>query len=631
MSSAIDQLGRVTQLLPGGGESRPGQEQMAAAVAETVDKSACLLVEAGTGTGKSLAYLAPIVAAGQRAVIATATIALQGQLVDNDVPLVASGLGQTVTAAVLKGRNNYLCRQRLAEFDRSSRTEQLDLLRGARRDDEIGELRAWAETTVTGDREELDPAPPSEVWQALSVGGDECPGAARCPSGDSCFSEQARAVAREADVIVTNHHYYGLHIASDGALLPDHDIVVFDEAHHLPEVLSATCGSELSGNRFRALSRRVRGVLTGDKLALGLDQVAMDLDNLLRDEVGERITIDADLIDSLVTGRDRADQVIAGLRKASPPEGSDTEAKVERAMLAATSLVADVDAVIESDEGDVLWVDGNDNNPILKRTPLDVGQLLIDRLWGEVTAVLTSATLPEGLASQLGIKTGTKVLRVGSPFDYERLGLLYCAAHLPDPRQSGSRQQVHDEMFELIEAAGGRTLGLFTSNRAMREAADALTDRLDVPVIVQGDSSRSALITRFLADPETVLLATLSFWQGVDLPGDTLTLVTIDRLPFPRPDEPVLQARRRRAGASAFRTIDLPRAQILLAQGAGRLIRRADDKGVVAVLDARLATNRNYRWDLISALPPFKRTKDKAEVLEFLRSLDQSSTDPGIS
>lgn len=621
MSSTITQLGRVTQALPSGGEDRPGQEQMAEKVAMAIESGDAVLIEAGTGTGKSLAYLTPIVAAGKRAVVATATIALQGQLVDKDIPLVAAGLETTVSAAILKGRNNYLCNQRMQELDRASRTEQLDLLRGSSPDDHLGAIKEWAQATQTGDKEELDPAPPSDVWQAISVGSDECPGASRCPSGEGCFSELARASAREADIIVTNHHYYGLNVASEGALLPEHDLVVFDEAHHLPEVLSATCGSDLSGGRLRSLSRRVRGVLTDDDLGRGLDVSAMDLDNLLRDEVGNQIPNGVDLVEVLVTVRDRADQVLAGLRKTNPKEGSDASARVERATLAATSLVNDIDSVIEADESDVLWIDGSDNNPVLRRTPLDVGQILIDHLWDERAAVLTSATLPEALPSQLGLPT-QQVDRVGSPFDYEKLGLLYCAAHLPDPRQSGSRQVVHAEMAQLIAAAGGRTLGLFTSYRAMQEAADYLEDDLDTPVMVQGEASRSVLIEKFMADPATTLLATLSFWQGVDLPGDTLTLVTIDRLPFPRPDDPVLQARRRLAGPSAFRTIDLPRAQMLLAQGAGRLIRRSDDRGVVAVLDARLANNKSYRWDLISSLPPLRRTKDLDEVLDFLEELD---------
>ncbi len=273
----------------------------------------------------------------------------------------------------------------------------------------------------------------------------------------------------------------------------------------------------------------------------------------------------------------------------------------------------------------MLWVDGVEQAPLLRRTPLDIGSILEEELWGKRAVILTSATLPDGLVSQIGLPADTVITRVGSPFDYPTLGLLYCPTHLPDPRQPAYPAAMHQELADLIEAAGGRTLALFTSYRAMQGAADYLRTNTRHPLLVQGDAARGIITDRFRADPQSVLLATQSFWQGVDLPGDTLTLVTIDKLPFPRPDDPVLSARRRRAGVSAFRTIDLPRAQILLAQAAGRLIRRSDDRGVVAVLDTRLATNKSYRWDFIGALPPLQRTRDKDQVLDFLRALDSGA------
>ena len=624
MSSAISLLGTVTQRLPSGGEHRPGQEEMAALVAETIAEQGIALVEAGTGTGKSLAYLTPVAAAAKRTVVATATISLQSQLVENDVPLVADGLGVPIVAAILKGRNNYLCLQRYEELSRADRSEQLELLRGTRSEQPLAALRDWADNTDTGDREELDPAPPLELWQAVSVGADECPGATKCPVGDRCFAEQARAKAMEATVIVTNHHYYGLDLASGGVLLPEHDVAIFDEAHHLPDALSATCGSEVGGGRFRALGRRVRAVLTDTTVPLLLDQSGSDFDNLLRADIGSRAPMTPDLLQALVMGRDRVDRILAELRKAKPKEGTDAEARIERATRMATSLVNDIDQIVESSDGDVLWVDGVDQAPILRRTPLDIGSILEAQLWGKRAVILTSATLPDGLVSQIGLPAHTAITRVGSPFDYPTLGLLYCPTHLPDPRQTSFPDAMHRELVELIEAAGGRTLALLTSYRAMQAAADHLRATTSHPLLVQGDAPRGILTDRFRADPRSVLLATQSFWQGVDLPGDTLTLVTIDKLPFPRPDDPVLAARRRRAGPSAFRSIDLPRAQILLAQAAGRLIRRADDRGVVAVFDTRLATNKSYRWDLIGALPPLRRTRDKAEVLGLLRTLDTS-------
>lgn len=627
VSTVAESLVQITHRLPGGGEDRPGQILMANKVAEAIKTRKPLLVEAGTGTGKSLAYLVPALLAEKRTVVATATIALQSQLINNDVPLVAEGLGLDVSAAVLKGRRNYLCLQRLDEFDRSNHQEQLELLRGRSPGDHLQSIRDWAEATATGDREELDPAPPPDVWSAVSVGADECPGASRCPSGERCFAERARNIARESDVIVTNHHYYGLNLASDGVLLPEHDVVIFDEAHHLPEVIGATCGTDLGGGRVRALGRRVRTVLTDDELPALLDRSAIDLDGLLRGDIGRRHDLDADLVAVLIAARDRADRVVNALRKIKAPEGSDAAARVERAMMSATSLVGDVDEMIGSGADDVLWVDGNDNSPILRRTPLEIGAILDATLWTDRAVVLTSATLPNGLTEQLGLPAGTQIERVGSPFPYAELGLLYCSPDLPNPNSEKARAAVQAEMAILIEAAGGRTLGLFTSASAMREAAEVLREQLDVPILLQGESSKAALVEQFMADARTVLLATLSFWQGIDLPGDALTLVTIDRLPFPRPDEPVTQARRDRARAAAFRTVDLPRTQMLLAQAAGRLVRRRTDRGVVAVLDPRLATKKSYRWDLINALPPFKRTRDRDEVVAFLRTLNSESLD----
>ncbi len=600
---------------------------MTEAVAEAVDQRSTLLIEAGTGTGKSLAYLTPIVASGARAVVATATIALQGQLIDHDLPQVARGLDREVAVALLKGRRNYVCNQRLAELARADRTEQQELLGGRNPGAHLSTIVEWAATTNTGDREELDPAPTTDVWQSVSVGSDECPGAARCPSGDECFSERARNRAYEADVIVTNHHYYGLHLAAEAALLPEHDVVVFDEAHQLVDTFGATCGTEVSGRRFFTLARRLRGLLTDEEPAQRLERTAAELDDALRVQRGQTADLSPELLAQLVTGRDRVDSVIAALRKLKPGAGTDAEARVERTMISATNLVDDIDEVIEAGPTDVLWVDGVDAFPVLRRTPLDVGPVLQEFLWGQVAAVLTSATLPDASVEQLGLDAATTVQRVDSPFDYEANGMLYCAAHLPDPRSADFRAAVQKEIADLATAAGGRTLALFTSYSAMQEAADALLATLDGPILVQGDAPREALVERLRAERGAVLCATMSFWQGVDIPGDDLTLVTIDRLPFPRPNEPVAQARRDRAGPAAFRVVDIPRAQTLLAQAAGRLIRRSSDRGVVAVLDPRLATAKSYRWELINALPPFRRTKDRADVLQFLAEIDQAADD----
>ncbi len=670
-------LTTVTAHLPGGGELRPGQLQMAEAVWHTVgadnatgisdnatsevedtntntdtdtvaDESesdlgsesrqlevnpraaSVLLVEAGTGTGKSLAYLVPPLKAGLKTVVATATIALQGQLVDKDVPLVNKGLGRQLTAAVLKGRGNYLCRQQLNELTETKRSDQLSLL-GGRNPDRLLPILAWASETETGDREELDEAPAHDVWRAVSVSGDECPGATRCPSGGECYSEAARQRAMAADVIVTNHHYYGLHLSSGGALLPDHDVVIFDEAHQLPDTLSATCGVEISGGRMRAAARRVRSLLTDEESSEALDRSAGEMDNLLRSEVGNRIVVDADLRHATDSARQRCMSVMSTLRELDASEGSNVAARIERLQLALTRLVTDIDELLSTTGGrnssgepgdSVLWVDGKPDAPVMRKTPLTYDGVLADTLWPEHSVILTSATLPDAFGTQLGLSSGAGTpVRVESPFDYEANAMLYCPTDLPSPRSPEYRKASQEEMIGLITAAGGRTLGLFTSFSAMDAAAERLRDTLDFPILVQGEASKAALVETFKADPSSVLLATMSFWQGIDLPGDTLTLVTIDRIPFPRPDDPVTQARRDLAGAAAFRVVDLPRAQTLLAQAAGRLVRTTSDRGVVAVLDPRLATNKSYRWDLIGAMPPFARTKDRSQVTEFLRRL----------
>jgi ATP-dependent DNA helicase DinG len=295
-------------------------------------------------------------------------------------------------------------------------------------------------------------------------------------------------------------------------------------------------------------------------------------------------------------------------------------------MQALTSLIDDIDAVQEVRVDEVSWVEGSEENPVLRVAPVDVGELLGEQLWPNLTAVLTSATLSAALPDQVGLPPGEfERLDVGSPFDYPHQALLYCAAHLPDPRSAAFDPAVHDELEALITAAGGRTMALFTSYRALQAAVEALRPRLDVPVLAQDDLPKPALVARFSAEPETCLFATMGFWQGVDVPGASLSLVSIDRIPFPRPDEPLLQARRERARADAFRVVDLPRATTLLAQGAGRLIRSTTDRGVVAVLDPRLATNKSYRWAVVNALPPMRRTRERSEAEQFLASIREDA------
>lgn len=624
---AVAALDAVTSALARG-EERPGQRAMCRAVATAISSGRHLVVQGGTGTGKSLAYLVPVLLSERTVVIATATKALQDQLAEKDLPFLAEHLDRPFDFAVLKGRSNYLCLQRLKEATGSDQQLGLDGLDERPGADELATIVEWAATTDTGDRAELEREPSARAWASVSVGPRECPGASRCPQGEACYTERARAKAASADVIVVNTHLYGLHLATGGGLLPEHDVVVIDEAHQLEETISATAGVDLTGGRFHALARAAAAIIADDDIPADLDAAGDRLATVLADNLGRRLrgNLGAELRDALFEGRRRADAVLGALRGVDDAAGSDVAARKQRAMKSATSLIDDIDVITDIPDTDVAWVEGFADSPVLKVAPIDVAALLGESLFERTTTILTSATVPPGLAAQIGMPDGHDELDAGSPFDYEANALLYCAAHLPDPRSASYEDELHRELEALIVAAGGRTLALFTSYRAMQAAADALRPRLPWLVQTQNDAPKPALIRSFTDDETSCLFATMSFWQGVDVPGPSLSLVTIDRLPFPRPDEPLLQARRERARGEAFRVVDLPRASTLLAQGAGRLIRRSDDRGVVAVLDPRLATNARYRWDIVRSLPPMRRTRNRADAEALLREIRDART-----
>lgn len=617
-------LGAATRALPGGGEDRPGQRAMADAVAAAIEHERHLVVQAGTGTGKSLAYLVPAIASGRRVVVATATKALQDQLAGKDLPFLAAA-GLDVEWAVLKGRSNYLCLQRVREASSAGADGRLegmdDLSPGVR--GEIARLRAWAGTTTTGDAAELDWSPAPRAWSAVSVGSEECPGACRCPMGDACFAETARRRADTVDVVVVNTHLYGVHLATGGTLLPEHDVVVFDEAHLLEDVISATSGLTLSAGRFAALARTARTVVADDALVGELAGAGTILVEALGAYLGRRLPAElpAPLADALVVARGRVERLQAALREIDTSGAGGLEEvrqKVLRTTRITTGVLTDLAAAAARPEGSVAWVEGGAHEARLQVAPIDIAEIVRAGVFDQRTAVLTSATIPASLPERVGLLPGRHdVIDVGSPFDYATNALLYCAMHLPDPRRPGFEPAAHDELEALITAAGGRTLALFTSWRAMDAAAAALAPRLPFRILTQSELPKPKLIAEFTRDETSCLFATAGFFSGIDVPGATLSLVTIDKLPFARPDDPLLEARRERAGAAAFRTIDLPRAATLLAQAAGRLIRTASDRGVVAVLDNRLGT-AGYRWDIVRALPPMRRTRHRADVEAFL-------------
>ncbi len=620
-------LEQITAQLPTG-EQRAGQIEMAEAVARSIVEGDHLVVEAGTGTGKTFAYLVPCIVSGRRVVVATATKTLQDQLATKDLPFLAEHLDHPFTFAVLKGRSNYICLQRVRELDADG-TEQLALEIGGPKppSEEIAALARWSTTSLTGDRSELTIEPSPRAWAAVSVGPRECPGASKCPKGGDCFTERARRAASDADVVVVNLHLYGLHLATHGAVLPEHEVVIIDEAHQLEDIVAATSGVELTAGRFTALARNVAAIIADPDIVRDVDELGSMWRDSLTEERGRRIRgqLDGEPARILTLARARIDKAMTALRAIPDESKGDVTARKQRAMQAATSLIDDINSCQEIRASEVAWIEGTAEFPVLRIAPIDVGELLDETLWTQTTAVLTSATLPVALPVQLGIpETRFERVDVESPFDYPEQALLYCAAHMPDPRSATFDESMHDELEALITAAGGRTMALFTSYRALNLAVEALRDRVDVPILGQDDYPKPALIERFTDDPESCLFATMGFWQGVDVPGATLSLVTIDRLPFPRPDDPLLQARRERAKADAFKVVDIPRATTLLAQGAGRLIRSTSDKGVVAVFDPRMA-KANYRWDFVNSLPPMKRTKDRSEVEEFLKALNKES------
>ena len=639
LAAAIEALGSA-------GEERPGQQQMSAATAEAFERGRHLAVSAGTGTGKSLAYLIPAVLSGERVVVATATKALQDQLSTKELPLLA-GLAETrrlrpggrpLRWAVLKGRANYICRQRVAEATRTGL--QLELVAPEEANDaragtdrptaaagaaalagveDFARLISFADRSLTGDRAEVDWELPHGLWERLSVTAAQCPGRSRCPEGGACFAEAARERADRADIVIVNSHLLVLHLLGT-PLLPPHDLVVIDEAHGFEDTVTAIAGVSLGERGLRNAAGEVNAALAraGTPLANSGRRIA----EILAEHHGRRLPADGppELIEALTLLSARLEAVGAELR-AAQPGGDDAEAQRLRALGEVSALSENVAALLQRPEGTVAFVEGSPAAPQLRLAHLEVGGLLRGPLFEERTVVMTSATLGASTPAALGLERDDfRQLDVGSPFDYRSAGLLYCAADLPPRNSPAFTSGAIDELEALINAAGGRTLALFTSHRMLEGVAGALRSRLRWPLLRQGDLPPAQLLERFAAEDATCLFATIGFWQGVDVPGPALTLVTLDRLPFPRPDDPLLAARREHIGDDAFRMVDLRRAGILLAQGAGRLIRSGSDRGVVAVLDPRLATAR-YRAELLEEVPPLRRTTSRAEVLAFLKSL----------
>jgi ATP-dependent DNA helicase DinG len=630
--SVADLLAAAVEAL--GGTERPGQVLMAEAVAAAMADGRHLLVQAGTGTGKSLAYLVPALLHDERVVVATATIALQQQVVDRDLPALVDAveplLGRRPTYAILKGRANYLCRNKVlggmpeddgeALFDPSPTTQLgRDVVR----------LRAWTDETETGDRDELQPGVGDRAWRQVSVSARECLGAQKCPFGAECFAELARERAAEAEIVVTNHAMLAIDALEDFVVLPEHDTVVVDEAHELVDRVTGVATDELTSTLVeRAASRSRRLVDDTDDLT---DAAAALEAALATTPEGRVVELPEQLSTAVSLVRDAARAVVSDIGRA---KGADDGAR-RFALAAAGAVHETAERVAAHSPYDVTWVVHEPRRgSVLRVAPLSVNGLLREALFGERSVVMTSATLELGgsfepVARLVGL-TGDDApewtgLDVGSPFDYPKQAILYVARRLPPPGRDGTSPQALDELATLVDAAGGRTLGLFSSMRAAEAAALAMRERLDVPVLCQGEDRTAALVAAFAADDETCLFGTLSLWQGVDVPGDACRLVVIDRIPFPRPDDPLMSARAQAvadAGGNGFMTVSASHAALRLAQGAGRLIRRHSDRGVVAVLDSRLATAR-YAGFLRTSLPPFWFTTEHDVAVGALRRLGE--------
>ncbi len=642
-----------------GGQERPGQVTMAETVAETMQSRRHLLVQAGTGTGKSLGYLVPALLHDDRVVVATATLALQHQLVERDIPALLDAaseqLGERPSYAVLKGRSNYACLHRVREGVPDDQGTLVDLPEGSMGAEVLG-LRDWVEEEAkeggTGERDHA-PRHTDRVWRQVSVSHRECLGASRCPYGTECFAERAKERAARSQLIVTNHSLLAIDAVEGVPMIPEYDVVVIDEAHELVSRVTQAATDELSAAEIDRTSRRAQRHVEGTEA----DDLG-DAGDALRDaidaeEPGRIDHVPEQLADALALVRDAARALVSAFPKEASSSPGEGDAAATQAKGWAQELFKTAERMAAGSEKDVLWIAqrGTDRNRggnlFLCVAPLEVAGPMREKLLAEKTAIFTSATLKLGgdfdaVATSFGLSPANRVTRadapedndgpdgtwegldVGSPFDYGQQAILYVAKHLPAPGRDGLTQAHLDEITELVDAADGRTLGLFSSRRAAEAAAEHVREALPhLTTLAQGDAQLPELARQFVGDPHTNLFGTLSLWQGLDVPGETCQLVIIDRIPFPRPDDPLMSARQRaadKAGRNGFMSVAATHAALLLAQGSGRLIRTTTDRGVVACLDPRLLTAR-YGTFLRASLPPMWQTDDPAVVRKALARL----------
>jgi len=652
-----------------GGQPREGQIAMAEAVANALSDRHHLLVQAGTGTGKSLAYLVPALVHGKKVLVATATLALQRQLVERDLPRIKGALekelGRELTFAVYKGVGNYLCLQKMnsAEADPDGEV----LLEIGTLEKDAKRLRAWAETPgVSGDRDDA-PDVDRRVWYANSVSGRECIGKDDCAYGSQCFAVNAKAKAQTADVVVTNHTLLAIEIVDSHPILPERDAVILDEAHEFMDRTTQAVTEELTAARVERAAKMAKKHLPGkasDAFAKAADNFAEALTDFAADvrndptKAGRLPELPAQLEAPIRKVKEASAAVVALINADSDVIDPDSMAERARVKGATNEVQQTATKMLKPSGHQVMWFEPTYSTLYL--APLSVSQVLRANLLTDTPVIATSATLSVGksfdsIAKSIGFVVGgsddedsedefeageidpanVQMLDVGSPFDFAKQGALYLPKHIPEPGRDGPSKEALTELAELIDAAGGRTLALFSSWRGVEMADEYLRKvlaELEIPIITQkrGDSV-GTLVERFAKDPKSILLGTISLWQGIDVPGPSCTLVAIDRIPFPRPDEPVMSARAAEAdaaGGSGFMQVSLPRAALLLAQGTGRLIRSIDDRGVVAILDSRIVTKR-YGSVLLNSMPPFWRTSDGEVIRESLKRLNKDYLEAG--